>query len=69
MKMENLLDRLFCNYVLVINKASGIYVRRYFDTFDQMEDYAIYLQFTPNVKKAWGMCKNNHRWVRCFTLR
>ncbi len=52
--MENLLDRLFCKYVLVINKASGIYVRRYFDTFDQMEDFSIYLQFTPNVNKAWG---------------
>ncbi len=66
--MENLLDRLFCKYVLVINKASGIYVRRYFDTFDQMEDFSIYLQFTPNVNKAWGMHKKNHRWVRCFTL-
>lgn len=55
--MEKLLDKLFCEYVLVINKASGIYVRRYFDTFEQMEDYSIYLQFSPNVKKAWGMHK------------
>jgi hypothetical protein len=66
--MERLLNRLFCDYVLVIRKASGIFVRRYFDTFAQMEDYSIYLQFTPNVTNACGMHKKHGRWVRCFTL-
>lgn len=65
---DKIVDRLFCDYVLIIRKASGLYVRRYFPTFEQMEDYSIYLQFTPNVKKAWGMRKKNHKLVRCFTL-
>lgn len=65
---DKIFDRLLCDYVLIIRKASGFYVRRYFPNFEQMEDYAIYLQFSPNIKKAWGMHKNNHRWVRCFTL-
>ena len=70
--MEKLFDKLFgklfCDYVLVIMKASGVFVRRYFPTYEQMEDYSIYLQFTPNVKKAWGMRRKNRKLVRCFTL-
>lgn len=65
---EKIFDKIFCNYVLVIMKASGLFVRRYFLTYEDMEDYSIYLQFTPNVKAAWGMHKKNHKWVRCFTL-
>lgn len=65
---DKIVDRLFCNYVLIIRKASGFYVRRYFPTFEQMEDYSIYLQFTPNVKAAWGMHKTRCRWIRCLTL-
>jgi len=65
---NKIFDRLFCKNVLVIRKASGLYVRRYFLTFEEMEDYSIYLQFTPNVKAAWGMHKKNHKLVRCFTL-
>ncbi len=49
-------------------KSSGLFVRRYFPTYEKMEDYSIYLQFTPNVKKAWGMRMKNRKWVRCFTL-
>jgi hypothetical protein len=65
-KMNN--DKIFCDYVLVIMKASGLFVRRYFPTYEQMEDYSIYLQFSPNVEKAWGIHRKNRKLVRCFTL-
>lgn len=49
-------------------KASGLFVRRYFLTYDDMEDYAIYLQFTPNVVCAKGVTKKNKKLVTLFTL-
>lgn len=62
------MKRLFCNYALVIMHSSGVFFKRYFMTYDDMDDYAIYLQFTPVVKKAWALEKKKKRWVRCFTL-
>ena len=35
---DKIFDRLLCDYVLIIRKASGLYVRRYFLTFEQMEE-------------------------------
>ena len=66
--MEQIFNKMFCDYVLVILKASGVFSRRYFETYGEMEDYAIYLQFSPNVKKARGLHRKNHRWVSCFRL-
>lgn len=68
MDIEEISKRMFCDIVLVIMKSSGVFSRRYFWSYEDMEDYAIYLQFSPNIKKAKGLYRKNGRWVTYFTL-
>ena len=66
--IENSLKRMFAKYILLVMKPSGIIFRRYFWYYEDMEDYSIMCQFTPNVVYAKGLTKKDKKLVTLFTI-
>ena len=61
--------KIFCNYVLLIMKPSGFITRRYFESYDEIYDYSIYLQFSPNVVYAKGLERSRKKWKTLFNIK
>lgn len=53
---------------LVTISNGGLVRRHYYDNYDDMEYNAVFLQFSPNVTKAFGQELHFFRWKTLFTI-
>lgn len=55
-------------YRLVTTSNGGLVREHYYDDYEDMEYNAVFLQFSPNVKKAVGQKLGFFKWITLFTI-